>query len=368
MFKEVILKNFRGLKYLEIDDLQPFNLFVGRNNCGKSTILEGIFILINPFNPELILRTNLFRGIEYVDYNLWKTFFYNLETELNIELSCELIDQFKSVIEKRFLTIKPLIEKNLPSMKLDKFVRERFEEEQISSEIKIPVNGLIFDYRNFKPGLPELHIKKYISIRENRLIANIVKETKQEKEYLEHLSGSFIVPDYSAKSVSQKFHDLQIKKRIDRVLPVLRDLEPLLKSVSLGVDNLIYCDIGLENLVPLNILGNGIIKILYILSTIASTENGILLIDEIENGLYPISQELLWHAIFKTAKEFNVQIFATTHSLECIKAYHSVYHQIFGPLDEIRLFRIEKQKSSINIVKYNQKRLATTLEMGLEMR
>ena len=45
VFNEVEINNFRGIKHLVLSDLRQINLLVGKNNCGKSTVLDGIFLL-----------------------------------------------------------------------------------------------------------------------------------------------------------------------------------------------------------------------------------------------------------------------------------------------------------------------------------
>ena len=64
VFNEVEINNFRGIKHLVLSDLRQINLLVGKNNCGKSTVLDGIFLLSGFSNPLLNLRINQFR-----DYN-----------------------------------------------------------------------------------------------------------------------------------------------------------------------------------------------------------------------------------------------------------------------------------------------------------
>ena len=73
MFKEVEIKSFRGIDYLKLEQFGGVNVFFGKNNCGKTTVLEGIFLLSgmsNPLLPERInmLRNKLAAGLENVKY------------------------------------------------------------------------------------------------------------------------------------------------------------------------------------------------------------------------------------------------------------------------------------------------------------
>lgn len=77
MYKDITIKRFRGIKHLKIEGFRNVNLFVGKNNCGKSTILEGLFLLTGPTNAELPLKINSLRNLNIVDENLWSLFFNN---------------------------------------------------------------------------------------------------------------------------------------------------------------------------------------------------------------------------------------------------------------------------------------------------
>lgn len=81
MYNKIIINGLRGLKYVEIDDFKRVNLFVGNNNSGKTTILESLFLLINPSNAELPLKINRFRGYISLDENYWRTIFYRMNLD-----------------------------------------------------------------------------------------------------------------------------------------------------------------------------------------------------------------------------------------------------------------------------------------------
>jgi len=91
-------------------------------------------------------------------------------------------------------------------------------------------------------------------------------------------------------------------------------------------------------------------------------------IDEIENGFHYSSQEILWNAIINSAKEFNVQIFATTHSLECVKAYSSALSRLYPQEDDLRLFRIERRKDNFDVICYDNTLLESSLDSNWEVR
>jgi AAA15 family ATPase/GTPase len=107
-------------------------------------------------------------------------------------------------------------------------------------------------------------------------------------------------------------------------------------------------------------------RLLNLVLYIANSSDGIILIDEIENGLHYSVMEGVWRAIGKAARDFDVQIFATTHSLECIRAAHRAFSE--GDQYDFRLHRLERVGGKIEAVTYDQKALDISLEQGWEVR
>lgn len=357
MYKKVIIKNFRGIKHLEIDDLRQINLFVGKNNCGKTSILEALFLLTGPTNAGLPLKINAFRNLTIVDENSWRVIFNKLDADSTINILGEIGN------ERRELKISP--DKRsvfaVPQTTIDKGV---LDIKSSYSSQSYAIDGLVLEYTRYKN-------KKSQKIATSIIADGTGIKIKQPQKYKELLRAVFINPRtiFSPGDMAKRFSDILIRKREDRIIKVLRQIEPSLKNLSLGAGDIIYCDIGLNRRMPLNVMGDGIVRLLSIILTISDTENGIVLIDEIENGFHYTSQGILWNAIFAAAKEYNVQIFATTHSMECVKAFSSSYYSLYGENeDKIRLFRIEKNGDSLKTISYDHRTLKVSLERGWEVR
>ncbi|HEK84748.1 MAG TPA: ATPase, partial [Candidatus Aminicenantes bacterium] len=86
MYKSFKINNFRCFEKLELPELERVNLIVGKNNVGKTALLEALFIHCGAYNPELALRVNAFRGIEVIKVEFtgwaeapWDSLFYNFD-------------------------------------------------------------------------------------------------------------------------------------------------------------------------------------------------------------------------------------------------------------------------------------------------
>ena len=114
MYQNVTIENFRGITSLEIDDFKKVNLFVGKNNCGKTTVLEALFLLTGPVNAELPLRINAFRGYSIIEENSWRLIFNNLNVDKYITIKGK---QTKPE-ERRVLVIKPKTKSKISTERL----------------------------------------------------------------------------------------------------------------------------------------------------------------------------------------------------------------------------------------------------------
>ena len=72
---------------------------------------------------------------------------------------------------------------------------------------------------------------------------------------------------------------------------------------------------------PLSLFGDALSRVADIVLKVVNKRNGLLLIDEIENGIHHENHEEFWDMLFRLCSDFNVQLFATTHSLEMIGAF-----------------------------------------------
>ena len=118
-------------------------------------------------------------------------------------------------------------------------------------------------------------------------------------------------------------------------------------------------------LVPISSFGDGVRRLLHIALKLASVKGGILLIDELESTIHTEALQNSFQWLVKWSKEMNVQIFATTHSLEAIDSLLAVND---GSLDLV-LYRLEPQENQTKVVRHNWSRLKRLREnLGMEVR
>ena len=129
---------------------------------------------------------------------------------------------------------------------------------------------------------------------------------------------------------------------------------------------MLHGDVGLDRLLPLPLMGDGTARLASLLLAIGSAERGMVLIDEIENGLHHSAVDKVWRLIDDATRRFNVQVFATTHSLECVK---SAYRAFSETMDRpFRLHRLERSEESIRVITYDWESFEGAMAGELEVR
>jgi AAA15 family ATPase/GTPase len=125
---------------------------------------------------------------------------------------------------------------------------------------------------------------------------------------------------------------------------------------------------GSDKKIPLTSVSGSINRVVAILLSIASSDpkSAVLTIDEIENGVYYKHQEAMWRQLLRLTREKEAQIFATTHSLECLKALISAAGD---NTDDIALWRIERdEEGRPELLQFEGGELASAIELDVEVR
>ena len=94
-FKNLEIKNFRGIEHLKIDDLSRVNVFLGQNSSGKSSILECLLLIMGMSNPDLPMNVNAVRARNYSNFADLGYMFPNYHLSIKPEISSDMLDDTK---------------------------------------------------------------------------------------------------------------------------------------------------------------------------------------------------------------------------------------------------------------------------------
>jgi AAA15 family ATPase/GTPase len=116
----------------------------------------------------------------------------------------------------------------------------------------------------------------------------------------------------------------------------------------------------------LNEFGDGLGKFIYFIMILLSQKDSIILLDEIENGIHYTQLDRLWEIILTISKQQNVQVFATTHSKECIESYARVAKKLED--EEIAFIELCKREEEIKAFVYPYDWFIDEIEQEHEVR
>ena len=351
MLERVEIHNYRGLKHLKISNLNRINLIAGRNNTGKTTLLEAIFLLLGAGNPHLLINANVIRqnlhiGTQnHATFNTnWKPLFFelmfdkdikmfarhSLQGQMELGISCKLSNSTKVPLHQPVLTT-------------------------IATDINEWVLKTNFRLRGKKNSEGTL-----------RLVGNELKLDQPERQLFSIL-GLIITPrEGNIDEDADRLQQLVRLKQTHLLIDVLKIFEPNLRDIEVLFENrtpMIWVDIGLSELVPLTVLGEGMMRTIRLILAMTTVRNGVVLVDEIENGFHYSLMPEVWRRIMKVSERFGTQIIATTHSRECVLAAQESL-----PREQFTFHRLEVDQNGSNCVSFPEDALESVLKHDFEIR
>ena len=156
------------------------------------------------------------------------------------------------------------------------------------------------------------------------------------------------------------------KKALIKLLGIL---QPAIKDIEILTQNgvtSVWADVGPGPLLPIEALGGGAVRALTLFSAMYSARDGILVVDEIENGIHHQALPRLWKQIHELSRALHVQVFATTHSRECIEAAASAVGKAKSA--DFALHRLYQQRRVRAIETYTGSKLRSAIDLNYEVR
>ena len=345
MFDKIKIYNYRGVRYATLDGLSQINVFFGKNNCGKSSILESIFLITGQSNPVLPITVNKTRGIlDSTEENI-SLEFYKADPDNKIKIIAEG-DAYRDMLIEMFKSTSHDVD--LGGLETGK------------SDVAQSYFGLKFYYR--LNGNDVLYHSDLTISADNIDSARIGRD----KRYNETIFSQFIPSGYLHVELDDKLAKVIHNKQESEILDVLRIVEPNLKDIQL-VGKKVMVDVGLQKRLPINVLGDGFRKILSLILSIYDCAGGILIIDEIDNGLHYSVMKKLWQSIVSAIKKNNVQIFVSTHNIDMLKSLvETISSEDSDMVSSYKLIR--KDDDEVVALKYDVVNLSYSVLNDLEVR
>jgi len=377
MLDSLFIKNYRNLKELKIDSLGRINLITGKNNTGKSTILEAIAIYASKGEMPLIYQLLEERGENFKVGGPNKDV---LESNIralsslftNRSIGFEIVDAISigSIVNTLFGNDQP--SEKMVSLRFVKFFDEIVRDSQgvLSNRKRTLLQGdMDKDFTNFKFGfeIREGNSSYIIPLDEDRPYRFSYKGIGHNERY-QLIRTSNIDREINGKL----FDNIALTEKEQYIIDALKIIEPSTERIAFVEESprqrtAVIKLSGNQGVLPLRSMGDGMNRILSIILSLVNSDDGFLLIDEFENGLHYTVQEQLWDIVFNLSQKLNIQVFVTTHSEDCISGFEHALNLQKYSIDG-KLIRLDNQEGTIMQVEFNADELKIANDLNIETR
>ena len=303
LLPDLLIEGYRGLRRLELKKLGNVNLIVGQNGVGKTSVLEAVRLYSS--QASIADLTELLQIREEpsdpVNWRSYEAMFFGRSASEWIRIG------------PNAAPIAIRLQATVRAVDQDGVIHFKFPDEISGGAVaSIPTltveqAGRRIRYSVFEPGMRVQTVE--IPSRAPNTRSSVVDAGGLSYDRFGKLWDRIVLTDFE-----------------DELDVALRSVIGGIQRVSLvqsegGMRRAMVKLADTERPVPLRTLGDGIHRYIGIALALANAKDGLLLVDEFENGLHYKTQEALWKFVIRMARELNVQVFATTHSQDCINAF-----------------------------------------------
>lgn len=349
------IRNFRGLKELKIEKLGRVNLIVGKNNVGKTSVLEALTLYARPASLGVLL--DILHARNEVD-----------RTTLKVGRTDDT---------PRLLPFHQLFHGRLP---LSPAGNQAISIGATEGSPKVLTITVTTDPPGRENGTP-----RSLRLRFQRgHVVEFMHVLQPYDIFLNPFSEKFIGPEqlplmpFNAGGMSNA--DLVFHWDELLLTPEEADVLAAVRLISSDIDRIGIKPIeehssqrapfvtlrSFDAPVPLRSLGDGVIHVFSLALSMARAKNGWCLIDEFENGLHYSVQPEIWKFVFEVAQKLNVQVFATTHSYDCIQAFQEAAKA--SPGEDGKLIRIGQRAGRTLVAEFDERDMEIVVDGQIEVR
>lgn len=353
------IRGFRGLERLELSRLGAFNVLLGVNDVGKTSVLEAIFLLSGLGSIGLPIRVQRFRNYLVHDVDDLLSLIYGQDAGKTATLSASSPGgAYRSMLAISVADVEDTVEASIkptaassgqPSSSSipTRHRMLRYKATVVPSELEEPLTfaGTLVDEGDRFGG---------------KMSPGTASDYIVPARFIHHDFG------YDADVIA----NLIVNKNSEELLQYLRVINPRVAAIAADGETG-YLDMGLDKMLPMNMFGSGMMRAAAIISLCIMNSQRILLIDGIDNGLHYEAIPSLLAALLMLCRKRNIQVFATTHSLEILTGLRDVLQrrEFADYRDSVCCYTLQRDKDDlVRAYRYGYADLDHSLDNKMEIR
>ena len=341
MIEKIRIKNYRGIKSLEIDNLKKYNFFIGNNGSSKTTSLEAIFSAIPNDGNAIVIMANS-RGMQ-VKLSNNNSFFYNSNISDDIEFT--LNDDITTKISLKNIN--------------------RLNNNLLNSN---NYNEFIYNISVFEKNNKTLYESNFGIDPSNRIFPIEIKTNTEWNEYIEKYGRCFWISPLTKYQygIAQIAKEMIENKKKEYILKAIGFFEEDIDDIVSDGTEVLLSKKGVGKMLPISSFGGGLSSALDIITCLFYDGITSIFIDEAETGLHYTNFPKFCEVLIDISTNKNIQFFITTHSDEFLKDFYNIL--VKKRNEDITTYRFQKIDSDIKIVYYPYERAISALKDGWDIR
>lgn len=359
MIRSVKIAGYRGLRKFSMEGLRRINLLVGKNNTGKSSVLEALYLLSTSGSPATIWQLLMRRGEIYTEPQLpgrsyqpeteVRHLFYGHEIKIGSTLSVGTYNGSPN----REITIQIGEVSSDPNFALFSQLTPPADR-GLAPQFGLTIKGNPTPTSQAIPLTPRGNLRQ--DVMQTVLNVSIGRHAGNPVIGLpgDNATSRYVTAESLAISeVQAEYSEIALTPREEPVIRALRFIQSDIERLAIS-QGPFFPGAGwpvrgglkvklkdTDEPVPIGSLGEGIWRMLALAISLSKAQGGILLMDEIDTGLHFSVMEKMWRFVADAARELDIQIFATTHSLDCVRSLAAFCDDVPTVGEDVSIQRIE---------------------------
>ena len=371
-FPDLSIKGFRGFKDLTIPQLGRVTLITGKNNTGKSSILEALRLHTQDAAPHVLYniltsREENIRGMDEDDRS------YDPDNMFHASSLFHGFPQLSEDFDPISISTSGKTRRMELSLRVDWFA------EVVDSDGN---RRLLARQQTLLAG-PELAPALVARNEEGEQIwplDTLHRQVRLRREPRPRPSDKarmacILVSPYGGggtETLGHLWDWVALAPEEKDVVDALRIIDPRISAISMvgGSDRhfartAIVRAKNFARPVPLRSFGDGLNRLFAIVLSLVNARGGLLLIDEFENGLHHTVQLDAWRMIFRLAQRLDIQVFATSHSWDAVETFQKAAAEAH---EDGALLKLTHRDDKIFATVFAEDELAVATRHNIEVR